>query len=117
MPKPEKSKKDKTHGHHQKTIEDWTDKGWITLDIGEGESDSVHVEFDPTAEDMIVFGQVFNQQGQKLTGKHRPHVRVDEDEFGALVSLSKPATEDIVVLYKIVADDGGEEDDTEPVTI
>ncbi|CAB4192793.1 hypothetical protein UFOVP1244_90 [uncultured Caudovirales phage] len=87
---------------HGKTVDDWIDKhGWLEELILAGATESPEIEVDHSTEELVPFGQIFGALGHKLTGRDRPHLGTEETPTGVIVTLSKPAGEDITVLYKI----------------
>ena len=114
MAQGEHGKSGEEHGkskqRHGKTVADWVAKGWTAVPILAGAVESRDIFVDAATEDFILFGQVFGALGAKLTGRDRPHLGTDETDTGVVVTLSRPAGEDITFLYKVEAHGA---DDTE----
>ena len=95
-------------------VDYWIDKrGWLEEVIPAGAVESPEIPVDSATEEFTLFGQIFGALGHKLTGRDRPHVGTEETETGVIVTLSKPAGEDITVLYK-VEDIDDQDADTAP---
>jgi len=103
----------KSKKEHGKSIEDWRDKGWESAPIPAGSVESREIFVDEATESFVLFGQIFGALGHKLTGRDRPHIGTEETPNGVIVTLSKPAGEDITFLYQIEEKDDIEADDDE----
>lgn len=119
MPKPENPgsqgkgrDKQKQKGH---TIDKFR-KGRLVTTIQAGSDSSEPLAIDVVAQDIAIFGQVFDEAGQRL--KHKPHLSVVEDEAAnnAVIKASAPVSQTVQVLYKVV-DAEDEDDETPPLPL
>lgn len=94
----------------RKTVADWEAKGWTRLDLPAGRV-SEEIAYDPTTQDLVVKGQLYDADGQQLTGTKRPKVSVEQTETGGTINLRTASKDVVVLLYKIVEEDEDEEDD------
>lgn len=100
----------KGHGKAKRpAIGKWLDKGWECVTIPAGDTNADEIPLDPVTESVAIFGQMFDDDGHKL--KHKPHVTVVETSTGAVISTAEPMTQDVQILYEIVAEDGDFEED------
>ena len=99
--------------HRGQRLEDYVAMGWLALPILAGATESEEIGIDPAIEEVELFGQIFGATGHKLTGRDRPHMGTEETDTGIIVTLSKPAGEDITVLYRLEELDDSDEDEDE----
>lgn len=116
MPKPEnpgehgRDKKEK----RSKGVQKWLDKGYKAVTLAKGETEVEEISLtDPSKESIALGGQIFGESGKKLTGRNRPHLSVTESSTGALITSSKPASENITIVYKLVDDVESDEDESD----
>jgi hypothetical protein len=88
-----------------KTVADWEAKGWTSLALIAGETDEV--PYDPATQNLVLKGQRFSGDGKMLKGRNRPHITADETDTGCEITSS----DNVTVLYKIVGQEGDDDDD------
>lgn len=104
MPKPEDSghgKPEKKPRKHRKSIEKFLSKGWTALVAIAGSDRTSEVPFDHATQAFVLFGQIFNEDGKKLTGHDRPHAHIEDTPTGTVVVFLKPLEVNVSVLYKL----------------
>jgi hypothetical protein len=90
----------------KKTAAEWLERSWIALIVPAGSSESVEIPIDPSREDVVVKGQIYDAAGEtQIKGFEKPHFHVVESNTGASLVFSLPTDQDLLFLYKIVSDD------------
>jgi hypothetical protein len=93
----------------RKTVKDWEAKGWTAVSLQSGVP--VPVAYDPTTQDLVVKGQLYDADGNQVTGHGRPKVHVESTDTGGNIVQPDPTViENVTVLYKVVDEEEDEED-------
>lgn len=94
-------KNDKPHKKHGKTLDDWVAKGWIPLKAAAETEHTPEVPVDHETQVFVLFGQVFDADGNKLKGHDRPLAHIEDTDTGTVVVFSAPLEQDVTLLYKL----------------
>lgn len=116
MPKPENPGQ---HGRYKRrkgqTIEKWLRKGYDTATLVAGETEIEEIPLDdPETQSVVLGGHIFDSSGRRVRGL-KPHFSITETDTGALITVARPSSRDITIVYKIVDDVGDEDEDESPV--
>jgi hypothetical protein len=93
----------------RKTVEDWEAKGWTAVTVAPDQG--VAIAYDPASQDLVVKGQLYDVDGNQLTGHGRPKLRIEETATGGEIRQRESTGVAVVALYKVV-----EEEDEDEVT-